>query len=52
MKYPVVICPGCIQPMTLSESTPLLLPRGLIEIAYVCKQCGTTTKRTIKTDDK
>jgi len=52
MKYPVVICPGCKQAMKPSKPRPLLLVSGLIEITYTCEKCGTTTKRTIKDNDK
>ena len=52
MKYPVVMCPGCKQPMQPSKPKPLLLISGLVEITYICEKCATTTKRTIKNNDK
>jgi hypothetical protein len=46
---PIVLCPGCQQPMKPGE--PILIPSvpGLVDIASVCENCGMTSKRSTKT---
>jgi hypothetical protein len=36
--------------MVPNKVTPLTSTKGLAEIAYVCRTCGTETRRTIKED--
>ena len=42
---PVVLCPGCNQPMEAKERTPV--EERLVDIRYVCAGCGMETKRTV-----
>jgi predicted amidophosphoribosyltransferase len=43
---PVVVCPGCQQPMDPKGSAPVT--RELDDIGYVCPKCGAETTRTMK----
>jgi len=43
---PIVLCPGCDQPMEAKERTPVM--ERLVDIRYVCAGCGMETKRTIE----
>jgi hypothetical protein len=44
--------PSMTPSTTPSTPKPLLFTSALIEVAYTCEKCGTTTKRTIKNNDK
>ena len=43
---PVVVCPGCGEPMDPKGIVPVT--RELDDISYVCPKCGAETKRTMK----
>jgi len=43
---PIVVCPGCEEPMAPKEATPVT--RDLDDILYVCPKCGAETTRTLK----
>ena len=43
---PVVMCPGCEEPMQPKGAAPVT--RELDDISYVCPKCGAETKRTMK----
>jgi hypothetical protein len=43
---PLVICPGCQEPMQPKEAVPAT--RELDDITYVCPKCGAETTRTMK----
>jgi rubredoxin len=43
---PVVVCPGCEEPMQPKGSMPVT--RELYDISYICPKCGAKTKRTLK----
>jgi len=45
---PVVLCPGCNQPMEAKERTPV--EERLVDIRYACAGCGMETKRTVADD--
>ena len=51
-QEPIVLCPGCQQPMKAGE--PKLIPSvpGLADITYVCESCGMTSLRTIKAPEE
>ena len=51
-KFPIVMCPGCDQPMKAMERKPVAFSNGLVDVTYVCATCLTHTIRTIKSDDK
>ena len=51
-KAPIVMCPGCDQPMKVTERKPIAFSHGLVDVTYVCETCGTHSVRTIKSDDK
>ena len=51
-EIPVVICPGCDEPMKATERRPVAFSNGLVDVTYVCETCLTHTIRTIKEDDK
>ena len=51
-KSPIVMCPGCDQPMKAMERKPVGFSNGLVDVTYVCEACLTHTIRTIKPDDK
>jgi predicted RNA-binding Zn-ribbon protein involved in translation (DUF1610 family) len=43
---PVVVCPGCGEPMEPKAAAPVT--RELDDISYECPKCGAETKRTMK----
>jgi len=43
---PVVLCPGCEEPMDPTRAVPAT--RELDDIRYVCPKCGAETTRTLK----
>ena len=43
---PVVLCPGCEEPMQPKGAEPVT--SELDDISYVCPKCGVETKRTMK----
>jgi RNase P subunit RPR2 len=43
---PVVVCPGCEEPMQPKGNMPVT--RELYDISYICPKCGAKTKRTLK----
>jgi predicted RNA-binding Zn-ribbon protein involved in translation (DUF1610 family) len=43
---PVVVCPGCGEPMRPTGSVPVT--SELDDVSYVCPKCGAETKRTMK----
>ena len=47
-KPPIVMCPGCDQPMKAVEEKPILFTDGLIDVTYFCERCHTRTIRTTK----
>ena len=47
-KPPIVMCPGCDQPMIVVEEKPILFTEGLIDVTYFCERCHTKTIRTTK----
>ena len=51
-KLPVVICPGCNKPMHPGKPKAVTksVAKELVDITYVCENCGTRTERTIKDD--
>jgi hypothetical protein len=51
-RVPIVICPGCDEPMKAIERKPIAFSNGLVDVTYVCETCHTQTIRTIKSDDK
>ena len=51
-KIPVVICPGCDEPMKVLVRNPVAFSNGLVDVTYVCETCGTHSIRTIKPHDK
>jgi C4-type Zn-finger protein len=51
-KGPIVMCPGCDEPMKAMERKPVAFSHGLVDVTYVCEMCGTHSVRTIKSDDK
>jgi len=51
-KAPIVMCPGCDEPMKAIEQKPIGFSNGLVDVTYVCETCHTHTIRTIKSDDK
>ena len=51
-KIPVVVCPGCDEPMKASERKPVAFSNGLVDVTFVCEGCQTHTIRTIKPDNK
>ena len=51
-KIPVVVCPGCDEPMEAAERKPVAFSNGLVDVTYVCETCHTQIIRTIKLDDK
>ena len=51
-KIPVVICPGCDEPMMAMVRNPVALSNGLVDMTYCCEPCVIHTLRTIKQDDK
>ena len=44
--FPVVVCPGCEEPMQPKDALPGT--RELDYVTYVCPKCGAETKRTMK----
>lgn len=51
-KSPIVMCPGCDQPMEAVEQKYILFTNGLVDITYVCETCHTNTIRTINPDNR
>jgi C4-type Zn-finger protein len=51
-KAPVVICPGCDEPMKVIERKPVGFINDLVDVTYVCETCHTHIIRTIKPDGK
>jgi hypothetical protein len=51
-KLPIVMCPGCEQPMKAIEGKPVGFSNGLVDVTYVCETCHTPTIRTIKPEDR
>ena len=45
-KQPLVVCPGCGEPMDPKGNAPAT--RELDDISYVCLRCDAETKRTMK----
>src|SRR6478609_5537075 len=48
---PIVMCPGCDEPMKPVDQKPVLSTDGLVEVTYFCETCHTKTVRTIKPGD-
>jgi C4-type Zn-finger protein len=40
-------CPVCKLGMRLVKTTPIVFSPGLVDVSYVCDECGQRTKRTI-----
>jgi hypothetical protein len=51
-KLPIVMCPGCDQPMKAIERKPVAFSNGLVDATYVCETCQFQTVRTIKSADR
>jgi len=45
-SLPVVLCPGCGEPMHPEAVAPAT--RELDDITYICPKCATETKRTMR----
>jgi C4-type Zn-finger protein len=41
-------CPICKSGMRFVEATPIVFTPGLVDVSYVCDECGQRTKRTLK----
>jgi hypothetical protein len=37
-KIPIVMCPGCDQPMKATERKPIAFSNGLVDVTYVCRE--------------
>jgi hypothetical protein len=48
---PVVVCPGCDQPMNIIDYRPIMFANGLADVTYRCEICQMTTIRTVQQDD-
>jgi hypothetical protein len=46
-EYPIVRCPGCAQPMTLTGIEPVLCGNELERVTYTCERCGMRTERFV-----
>lgn len=51
-KSPIVMCPGCDQPMTAVERKHILFTNGLVDVTYVCEACDTRSIRTENPDER
>ena len=40
--------PACKSGMRVVKATPIALTSDLVDVSYVCDECGRETKRTIK----
>jgi hypothetical protein len=38
-KIPVLICPGCNEPMKAAARKPVAFSNGLVDVTYVCETC-------------
>src|ERR1700730_11336464 len=47
---PVVMCPGCNRAMIPGEPRKIMFSNDLVDVSYVCEQCGTTSVRIVKLD--
>lgn len=41
-------CPVCKSGMRFVRATPIIFSPGLVEVSYVCDECGQATKRKLK----
>jgi C4-type Zn-finger protein len=41
-------CPICKSGMRFVQATPIVFTPGLVEVSYVCDECGQQTKRMRK----
>jgi C4-type Zn-finger protein len=41
-------CPICKSAMRIVEATPIVFTPGLVDVSYVCDECGQRTKRALK----
>jgi hypothetical protein len=41
-------CPVCKSAMRFVKSAPIPFSVGLVDVSYVCDECGQGTKRTLK----
>ena len=41
-------CPSCKSGMRVVKATPIALTSDLVDVSYVCDECGRETKWTIK----
>jgi C4-type Zn-finger protein len=41
-------CPICKSGMRVVRTTPVVFAPGLVDVSYVCDECGQRTKRTLK----
>jgi C4-type Zn-finger protein len=41
-------CPICKSGMRFVRTTPVAFAPGLVDVSYVCDECGQRTKRTLK----
>ena len=41
-------CPICKLGMRFVKTTPIVFTPGLVDVSYVCDECGQRTKRTLK----
>jgi C4-type Zn-finger protein len=44
-------CPICKSDMRFVKTTPIVFTPGLVDVSYVCDECGQRTKRTLKRCD-
>ena len=41
-------CPICKTGMRFVRATAIVFTPGLVDVSYVCDECGQSTKRTVK----
>jgi C4-type Zn-finger protein len=41
-------CPICKSGMRFVRATPIVFTPGLVDVSYVCDECGQRTRRTFK----
>ena len=47
-KKPIVLCPGCKEPMLIKSRKVVLVANGMEDLTYACEICETETIRTVK----
>jgi C4-type Zn-finger protein len=41
-------CPVCKSGMRFVQATPIVFSPALVDVSYVCDECGQRTRRTLK----